>query len=126
MPVSFVPPAFVPAQRAPAVPVPGAAGTQAPLTSQFEQLLVRQLLTQVRATGLSPAGDGPSAVSGYQAIADDHLAQLIASVGGLGLGAALAQTLAGPAATPGAVRPSTLIKDPPTAVNPLNDPLLRY
>ncbi|WP_439114073.1 hypothetical protein [Hydrogenophaga sp.] len=126
MRVSFVPPVFVPPRAAPAVAVPGAAGTKAPLTSQFEQLLVRQLLTQVRASGLSPAGEGASAVSGYQAIADDHLAQLIASVGGLGLGAALSQTLIPPAATPGAAGPSPLIKEPPTAVNPSNDPLLRY
>lgn len=127
MPISSVPPVAAPAFAAAPTPVRGAAGTRIdPLTSQFEQLLVRQLLTQVRASGLGEASDGPLAVSGYQPIADDHLAQLIASVGGLGLGAALAQTLSAPATPAGAVGQATLIKEPRAAVNLTNDPLLRY
>ena len=59
-------------------------------------------------------------------VMDEFVGYEVAAMTFLGLGAALAQTLAAPAATPGAVRPSTLIKDPPTAVKPLNDPLLRY
>lgn len=102
-------------------------GAQTPaLTSQFEQLLVRQLLTQVRASSFSEAGEGPLAASGYQAIADDHLAQLIASVGGLGLGAALTQTLAGPQASSSPVQAPRLTSPSPSAVNPLNQPLFRY
>lgn len=96
------------------------------LTSQFEQLLVRQLLTQVRASSFSESGDGPLAASGYQAIADDHLAKLIASVGGLGLGAALAQTLADPKALPPGVGRPGLTNLPATAVNPLTDQLFKY
>lgn len=102
-----------------------ATGTPA-LTSQFEQLLVRQLLTQVRASSLSEAGEGPLAASGYQAIADDHLAQLIASRGGLGLGAALAQKLAGAAASPSPAGDGGLTSRALNAVTPLNTQPHRY
>ncbi|MDM7942430.1 MAG: hypothetical protein QUV35_07360 [Hydrogenophaga sp.] len=125
MPVPIVP------SRAPGsfdAPMPArqaATGTPA-LTSQFEQLLVRQLLTQVRASSFSEAGEGPLAASGYQAIADDHLAQLIASRGGLGLGAALAKTLAGAAALPSPGGDGGLIDRARSAVIPLNTQPHRY
>jgi Rod binding domain-containing protein len=56
------------------------------LSRQFEQLLVRQMLSQMRSTSLSgdEQGGGPSAA--YLQMADDHLAGIVASVGGLGLG----------------------------------------
>lgn len=75
----------------PTGPSPEAVGRQ------FEQLLVRQLLAQVRSESLS--GDdasGPSA--GYLQLADDQMAATIASVGGLGLGASMRTWMKGMAA----------------------------
>jgi len=64
---------------------------------QFEQLLVRQLLAQVRSESLS-GEEAPSPSVGYLQLADDQLAATIASVGGLGLGASLGRWMKGIAA----------------------------
>jgi len=64
---------------------------------QFEQLLVRQLLAQVRSESLS-GDEAPSTSAGYLQLADDQLAATIASVGGLGLGASLGRWMKGVAA----------------------------
>jgi Rod binding domain-containing protein len=56
------------------------------LSRQFEQLLVRQMLSQMRATSLGGDAPGAGPSAGYLQMADDHLAGIVASVGGLGLG----------------------------------------
>ena len=121
MPVSAVPPPFMPGSFASQGLARGARNETPALTSQFEELLVRQLLAQVRASGLSD-GDQSSSAASYQAIADDHLARLIASVGGLGLGAALSKTLAGSAPSPGTLVSPALTTQATTAVNTITDP----
>ncbi|MDH4391760.1 MAG: hypothetical protein QE285_10115 [Aquabacterium sp.] len=65
------------------------------LARQFEQLLVRQLLTQVRASALSQDGDSNSPSAGYLQMADDQLASIVAGVGGLGLGASVRRWMQG-------------------------------
>jgi Rod binding domain-containing protein len=120
MPVSPVSPFSVPGSFA-ALSASRDVRSETPaLTSQFEQLLVRQLLTQVRASGLSD-GDQSSSAASYQAIADDHLARLVASVGGLGLGSVLSKTLAASTASPGALASPVLTKQAPNAVPTLID-----
>jgi len=65
------------------------------LARQFEQLLVRQLLTQVRASALAQDGDANSPSAGYLQMADDQLASIVAGVGGLGLGASVRRWMQG-------------------------------
>ncbi len=97
--------------------LPGAADPSADgLARQFEQLLLRQMLSQMRSTSLSgdDAAQGPSA--GYLQMADDQLAGVIASAGGLGLGSTVRRWMQGAQAyqaaaaqtQPGAPTPSTL------------------
>lgn len=64
----------------------GADRSAEALSRQFEQLLVRQMLSQMRSTSLSGDEQGASPSAGYLQMADDHLAGIVASVGGLGLG----------------------------------------
>lgn len=77
-------------------PTPAGSAPDA-IGRQFEQLLVRQLLAQVRSESLS-GDDAPSSSAGYLQLADDQLAATIASVGGLGLGASLGRWMKGIAA----------------------------
>lgn len=65
------------------------------LSRQFEQLLVRQMLSQMRATSLSGEEQGAGPSAGYLQMADDHLAGIVASVGGLGLGTSVRRWMQG-------------------------------
>ena len=56
------------------------------VASQFEQLLLRQMLSQMRASSFNAEEDAQKPSAGYLQMADDQLAATIASVGGLGLG----------------------------------------
>ena len=79
------------ANAAPAASAKGADD----LARQFEQLLVRQLLTQVRSSTLAQDGEGNSPSAGYLQMADDQLASIVAGVGGLGLGASVRRWMQG-------------------------------
>ena len=65
------------------------------LARQFEQLLLRQMLSQMRSTSLSgdEQAQGPSA--GYLQMADDQLAGIVAAAGGLGLGSTVRRWMQG-------------------------------
>jgi len=65
------------------------------LASQFEQLLLRQMLSQMRASSLSADADGEKPSAGYLQMADDQLAGIVASVGGLGLGSTVRRWMKG-------------------------------
>ena len=93
------------------------------LARQFEQLLLRQMLSQMRSTSLSgdDAAQGPSA--GYLQMADDQLAGIIAAAGGLGLGSTVRRWMQGvqayqaaatqtPQTTPATQTPAALPKLP--------------
>jgi len=88
-PVLDVSPTSATASKAtPSGPTPEAIGRQ------FEQLLVRQLLAQVRSESLS--GEEPAGSSaGYLQLADDQMAATIASVGGLGMGDSMRRWMKG-------------------------------
>ena len=86
---------------------PVAAGTAvrsaADGAGQFETLLLRQWLTQVRASSL---GEDNAPSAGYLQMADDQLAALVASVGGLGLAASLRRAQQGSLAYAAAANPA--------------------
>jgi Rod binding domain-containing protein len=98
------------------------------LSRQFEQLLVRQMLSQMRSTSLSgdEQGGGPSAA--YLQMADDHLAGIVASVGGLGLGHSVRRWMQGVQAYQNAAAQSGPVTQTapslPGAQNPPNAPAL--
>jgi Rod binding domain-containing protein len=81
---------------------------------QFEQLLIRQLLTQARAAGSFAQSDDEQTSQGYLALMDDHLSEMISSAGGLGVARAMMQQVnaavafktAGPSPTIPATRPT--------------------
>ena len=77
------------------IPVNGASNvkTGPDVASQFEQVLLRQYLTQIRASGASLNPETASPSTGYLQMADDHLASVIAASGGLGLGNSLRRWL---------------------------------
>lgn len=54
---------------------------------QFEQLLLRQTLQQLRRSSLDASPASP--VAGYVDMADDHLAAVLAAGGGLGIAASV-------------------------------------
>ena len=62
------------------------------LASQFEQVLLRQWLSQVRA---SSDADGSPVSAAYLEMADDHLASIVASVGGLGIATSVRRWMQG-------------------------------
>lgn len=65
------------------------------LASQFEQLLLRQMLSQMRASSLSADAGAEKPSAGYLQMADDQLAGIVASVGGLGLGSTVRRWMKG-------------------------------
>jgi len=77
------------------IPVNGANNVKngPDVASQFEQVLLRQYLTQIRAAGASLNPETASPSTGYLQMADDHLASVIAASGGLGLGNSLRRWL---------------------------------
>jgi Rod binding domain-containing protein len=77
------------------IPVNGANNVKngPDVASQFEQVLLRQYLSQVRAAGASLNPETASPSTGYLQMADDHLASVIAASGGLGLGNSLRRWL---------------------------------
>ena len=78
------------------IPVNGANNVKngPDVASQFEQVLLRQYLTQIRSAGASLNPETASSPStGYLQLADDHLASVIAASGGLGLGNSLRRWL---------------------------------
>jgi Rod binding domain-containing protein len=86
------------------------------LSRQFEQLLVRQMLSQMRSTSLSGDEPGASPSAGYLQMADDHLAGIVASVGGLGLGHSVRRWMQGAQAYQAAAQGASAWPAKPPAV----------
>ena len=87
------------------------------LSRQFEQLLVRQMLSQMRSTSLSGDEPGASPSAGYLQMADDHLAGIVASVGGLGLGHSVRRWMQGVQAYQAAAQGVAAMPAAPPAVS---------
>jgi|GEM_PF-1607855 len=81
-------------RQADALARPSASGLDG-AARQFEQLLVRQLLSQLRRASLDGNADAPRPSEGYLQLADDHLAATVAAVGGLGLAASARRWMQG-------------------------------
>jgi Rod binding domain-containing protein len=60
-------------------------------TREFESILVRRMIQQMRDNSISPYRD--QVTSNYVDLADDHFSKMIASQGGFGFGDAMARQL---------------------------------
>jgi Rod binding domain-containing protein len=79
---------------------------------EFEQLLVQQMLREIRGTGLSSASSGASTF--YWQMVDEGMAKNIVDAGGLGFGRAMADQMLAQ------IQARQLIEKPTSAVNPSN------
>jgi len=77
---------------------------------EFEGILVRQMLRELRESPFAPQGDIMS--KSYQESADEQLAKHIVQAGGLGFGKAMAELMLRQ------IQQSSLIGSSPAAVNP--------
>jgi Rod binding domain-containing protein len=88
----LTPPSMADAPRAPVGC--GQAGTHPPSwVRDFDEVFVRMLLKQAQAS--QAVDEGPAGSGGYRELADDHLARVVASGGGIGLGCQLWSSLQG-------------------------------
>ncbi len=90
--MTTVPAALQPWSLAPGASTSAVRGRDADTAAQFEQLLLRQWLQQVRQSGFE---DRSGVSAGYLELADDQLAAVVAGAGGIGLAPTLRRWMQG-------------------------------
>ncbi|MBS0255326.1 MAG: rod-binding protein [Proteobacteria bacterium] len=87
-------PAGAPAPATPAVPQGASRAQLHQVATQFEALLVRQMLAAARSDGIGDALSGSGAMDNFRSMQDERFAEIAAQRGSFGLGRMIEQQLA--------------------------------